>query len=135
MVTLFGLFLVTSSMAVVYIVLRYADSSVFAGTPISQFTCAYDEAQLSVELKTLDVTVRGHFIYEGRIRTFFGIPYGADTGGKERFRLPKARREFGEGGVFNASRHGPRCPQVNDGRYNFQAEPPFISKPKNTPGY
>nr|XP_054926518.1 cholinesterase-like [Dermacentor andersoni] len=81
-----------------------------ASTPPSQYACA--EEYRNVALKSLGVSVRGRSTYRGAVHTFFGIPYGGDTSGDNRFRLPKNETNLvGAHTVFNAYQHGPRCPQ------------------------
>ncbi|KAH7958272.1 hypothetical protein HPB49_000373 [Dermacentor silvarum] len=47
----------------------------------------------------------------GILRHFFGIPYGLSPEGLSRFRMTRASSYFPTGGTWNATSHGPPCPQ------------------------
>ncbi|XP_065309279.1 acetylcholinesterase-1-like [Dermacentor albipictus] len=47
----------------------------------------------------------------GILRQFFGIPYGLPPEGASRFRMTRASSYFTPDGVWNATSHGPPCPQ------------------------
>nr|XP_050035786.2 neuroligin-4, Y-linked-like [Dermacentor andersoni] len=99
-----------------FLLLTYKDAAA-GSTPPSQYACA--EEYRNVALKSLGVSVRGRSTYTGAVHTFFGIPYGGDTSGDNRFRLPKNETNIvGAHTVFNAYQHGPRCPQEVDTLHN-----------------
>ena len=49
---------------------------------------------------------------------FKGIPYGADTSGKNRWRSPQEPESWSE--PFDASSFGPQCPQFRMGEGGFR---------------
>ncbi|KAH6934476.1 hypothetical protein HPB50_024548 [Hyalomma asiaticum] len=57
----------------------------------------------------------------GVLRRFFGIPYGLPPRGTSRFRMARASSYFPNGGTWNATSHGPPCPQ-NGPHYEDSAE-------------
>mgnify|MGYP001166605157 CR=1 FL=1 len=64
--------------------------------------------------KTESITISSHLgditgIKESNIFSFKGIPYGADTSGKNRWRSPQEPESWSE--PFDASSFGPQCPQ------------------------
>ncbi|XP_037574677.2 carboxylesterase 3 [Dermacentor silvarum] len=94
-----------------FLLMRYYAAAAAAGSTLTpQYACA--EEYLTVELKSLGGAVRGRSTYTGAVHTFFGIPYGGDTSGDNRFRLPNNKTNIGDSQtVFHAYQHGPRCPQ------------------------
>lgn len=58
--------------------------------------------------------VRGY--RSGAVYVFKGIPYGADTGGSNRFRLPRKPEGWTQPRL--AINYGPACPQTQMGGYN-----------------
>ena len=76
--------------------------------------CALVSSASAVSAAGWDPTVRTSAgAVQGRqadgVAAFLGIPYGADTGGANRFRAPKPAPAWT--GVKAADRMGPRCPQ------------------------
>ena len=51
--------------------------------------------------------------------SFRGIPYAADTSGKNRWRVPQEPQPWTE--VFDASSFGPQCPQFRSGESGFRS--------------
>lgn len=100
-----------------------ADETVSAPAVIPTDTEAFGTpAGLVVE--TDKGKVRGYV--SGGIRTFKGIPYGADTSGANRFRPPVAPDAWT--GVRDAFVYGPTCPQVapgTPGRMDFLLRPQY----------
>ena len=73
--------------------------------------------------KTETITISTHLgdvagVKESNGSYFKGIPYGADTSGKNRWRSPQEPESWSE--VFDASSFGPRCPQFRTGEGGFR---------------
>ena len=52
------------------------------------------------------------------VETFYSIPYGQDTGGANRFKVPQPYVPT-SGSAFNATVPGPKCPQVQKDATDF----------------
>lgn len=61
--------------------------------------------------KSCDVTYTG--IVQNEVENFFGIPYGQDTGGANRFKPPQPYVPT-KGASIDATSRGPVCPQPKD---------------------
>lgn len=69
-----------------------------------------DTAQLGpAEVATAAGRVRGIIDHNRGIRTWRGVPYGADTSGRRRFRAPEPAPAWS--GVRDCTQYGPRAPQ------------------------
>lgn len=64
--------------------------------------------EASVYQAAQDVTYTG-VTYDG-IETFYSIPYGQDTGGENRFKVPVPYTAEA-GSAYDATKPGPKCPQ------------------------
>ena len=83
--------------------------------------------QTSPPVLTQSGPVRG--TVEGAIHVFRGIPYGAPTGGANRFRPPQAPKPWKS--VRNATAFGDRCPQLSapgNGAWSSWVEPVHASE-------
>ena len=73
--------------------------------------------------KTETITISTHLgdvagVKESNGSYFKGIPYGADTSGKNRWRSPQEPESWSE--AFDASSFGPQCPQFRMGEGGFR---------------
>ena len=73
--------------------------------------------------KTKTITISTHLgdvvgVKESNGSYFKGIPYGADTSGKNRWRSPQEPESWTE--AFDASSFGPQCPQFRMGEGGFR---------------
>lgn len=64
-------------------------------------------------VKTNEGRVRGHFNHTSGAYSWLGVPFGADTGGSNRFRPPKPVANWDD--VKDATKYGPSCPQHGSG--------------------
>ena len=65
------------------------------------------------------------FVNEKGVLAFKGIPYGADTGGENRFLPPKERESWTD--ILKANAYGPKCAQTGNGDFDPLA-PRFVSE-------
>jgi len=70
----------------------------------------------TVHQTTSDTTYTG--ITLDGVETFYSIPYGQDTGGANRFKVPQPYVPT-SGSAFNATVPGPKCPQVQKDATDF----------------
>ncbi len=73
--------------------------------------------------KTETITISTHLgdvvgVKESNGSYFKGVPYGADTSGKNRWRSPQEPESWSE--PFDASSFGPQCPQFRMGEGGFR---------------
>ena len=82
-----------------------------SATRASQSSAGRMSGPLFFDVETTDGVVRG--MANTGIKIFRGIPYGADTGGKNRFMPPKKPAPWT--GARNSIGYGPICPQTASG--------------------
>ncbi|XP_077519807.1 uncharacterized protein LOC144129527 [Amblyomma americanum] len=107
---LLAVLLVAGSAVAIWTVFRRRVVGPSLTTPDAGRECEAAQGDPQVHLEALGATVHGSA--DGRLRKFFGIPYGANVSGAQRFQPAQPVAGIGEGGAFYAYRHGPRCPQA-----------------------
>src|SRR5579872_2377293 len=90
---------------------RIVPAAAEAQTSAGQSSAGRMSGPLFFDVETASGVVRG--MANTGIKIFRGIPYGADTGGKNRFMPPKKPAAWT--GVRNGIGYGPICPQTASG--------------------
>ncbi|XP_075547423.1 acetylcholinesterase-1-like [Dermacentor variabilis] len=103
--------LVIASAVTVWIALSERVTGPSGSTQFYTSACNVPLDEPQVHLASLGATVYGKLDSSGRLRKFFGIPYGRNVSTARRFQLAQNVTSLGENGSFYAHVHGPQCPQ------------------------